>query len=342
MKSHFLKFAGITSLLMSVFAIAPYEAKAECSDKILCMTYQQKFEKALEQSSEGAPLLVMDFAAFNAWEDIVKETESLRQTVAEDFEAYNKYRVTYQAENMPSDVVLTDPQPDDPGTTSNNSKPAMGGGGGPSVNVMELSNAMQLDDSSFADLKLRGIMEDEYRIAATETSSDAIVGDSMEFSYSKVMDNYFRGIAKTDVRKIASHFINKFLKEPCDNVNATSNFDMRRLMLYREALKEAAGLGYYAQVQSLDWAELLDDFQADINKYAVGDASDINKVERVNYLLRQFLNKLFAVLVQTRSSQLELVSVKKMYHDKVMLRKITMEYAKELAEEIAANNGEEG
>ena len=204
------------------------------------------------------------------------------------------------------------------------------------------NNIMQLDNSSFADLKLRGIMEDEYRLAAAESGSDAIVSDSMEFSYSKVMDNYFRGIAKTDVRKIASHFINKFLKEPCQTASAQSNFDMRRLMLYRETLKEAAGLGYYAQVQSLDWAELLDDLEEDIKKYGTGDSSDINKVVRVNYVLRQFLNRLFTVLVQVRASQLELISVKRMFEDNVKLKKKTMEYAKELAEEVSASNGEEG
>ena len=414
MKSDFLKFAGITSLLMSAFAIAPYEAKAECSDKLLCMSYQQKFEEALKKTSKEDPLLIMDFRAYNAWEDLVKETQSLQETVSENFESYDNYRISYQQYKDASAVKVSDAQGNDPGeqniaksgvdqnlrdqgysssmdgytapaystegnwrdrggassmdgytapaySTEGNWRDRGGAssmdgytapsnlrdqGYSSSMDGMPTSNLniniMQLDDSSFADLKLRGIMEDEYRLAATETGSDAIVSDSMEFSYSKVMDNYFRGIAKTDVRKIASHFINKFLKEPCQTADAQKNFEMRRLMLYRETLKEAAGLGYYAQVQSLDWAELLDDLEDDIKKYGTGDSSDINKVVRVNYVLRQFLNRLFTVLVQVRASQLELISVKRMFEDKVILKKKTMEYAKELAEEVTASNGEEG
>ena len=391
MKSDFLKFAGITSLLMSALAIAPYEAKAECSDKLLCMSYQQKFEEALKKTSKEDPLLIMDFRAYNAWEDLVKETQSLKETVSENFEAYDNYRISYQQYKDASAVKVSDAQGNDPGeqnvaksaatnltdqgypsSTEGYSAPtystegnwrdrggasSMDGYSAPS-NLRDQgypsstegytptssldNNIMQLDNSSFADLKLRGIMEDEYRLAAAESGSDAIVSDSMEFSYSKVMDNYFRGIAKTDVRKIASHFINKFLKEPCQTASAQSNFDMRRLMLYRETLKEAAGLGYYAQVQSLDWAELLDDLEEDIKKYGTGDSSDINKVVRVNYVLRQFLNRLFTVLVQVRASQLELISVKRMFEDNVKLKKKTMEYAKELAEEVSASNGEEG
>ena len=414
MKSDFLKFAGITSLLMSALAIAPYEAKAECSDKLLCMSYQQKFEEALKKTSKEDPLLIMDFRAYNAWEDLVKETQSLKETVSENFEAYDNYRISYQQYKDASAVKVSDAQGNDPGeqnvaksaatnltdqgypsSTEGYSAPtystegnwrdrggasSMDGysaptystegnwrdrGGASSMDGYSApsnlrdqgypsstegytptssldNNIMQLDNSSFADLKLRGIMEDEYRLAAAESGSDAIVSDSMEFSYSKVMDNYFRGIAKTDVRKIASHFINKFLKEPCQTASAQSNFDMRRLMLYRETLKEAAGLGYYAQVQSLDWAELLDDLEEDIKKYGTGDSSDINKVVRVNYVLRQFLNRLFTVLVQVRASQLELISVKRMFEDNVKLKKKTMEYAKELAEEVSASNGEEG
>lgn len=317
-------------LIKSVLAVLlatsfVYTNNAFAEDEFIIMDYQAKFEKALDESSESNPLLIMDFDSYNAWEDIVKETESLRQSVIEDFQAYSKYRVTYQEENMPSAVNLTDQ--DNIGDTLGNS--------GATLVSNDITNGMSLDENAFASLKLQGIMQSEYKVASTDTGSDAII-DTMDLSYSKVMDNYFRGIGKTDVKEISAEFIKKFLKEPCQSAEGKENFEMRRLMLYRETIKETAGLGYYAQVQSLDWDELLQDFEADIDTYT--QSGDINKVIRLNFLLRQFLNKLFAIYVQTKSSQTELMTVKRVFRDGVILYKKTMEYAENVLEEANANS----
>ncbi|OPZ77766.1 MAG: hypothetical protein BWY78_00876 [Alphaproteobacteria bacterium ADurb.Bin438] len=292
----------------------------ECSD-LLALTYQQKFECALKKTTEGSPLLIMDMRNYNAFEDLKEETNSLNETVIAKFDAYKNYERTYQVEKEASYVNLTTPIPVDSDTSSDSSF----------IPQLVYNNGVNIDDDAIANIKLQGIMQNDYLLASSNTTGSDAILSSMDFSYSKVMEDFFRGVGKTDVKTTSLEFINKFLKEPCSNISAKELFKMRRLMLYRETIKEVAGLGYYAQAQSLDWDEILKDFQSDLDTYT--KEGDVNKITRLNFLLRQFVNRLFAMYAQTKAAQAELRAVERMYSDDVILTRDTMKTAKIIAQE---------